>query len=135
MLRSSTCHEYAVVADVFVPSLLDGCFDSYSRLDIGRNDGVFILLILLIEQFPAGHADHPCDDPFFRQRLGGTQGNRDFRAGGQKQNVGFVGWDENVGALVNVVRRAVFVAPANISMSERFHWRRRDGRQAGSVSP
>ena len=41
---------------------------------------------------------------FLRQTLGGAQGDRDFRTAGQKHNVGLIGCDKDVSALVNVCR-------------------------------
>src|SRR6185312_11140146 len=49
----------AVRADIALPSEWGGSLDAHSRADVRRKDGIAILLLLGVEQLPAGHRDHP----------------------------------------------------------------------------
>ncbi len=48
--------DIAFVGDIFVPSLWRGHFNGQSFLQPFWQDLLFIAVILLVEQFPAGHA-------------------------------------------------------------------------------
>ena len=54
--------EAAGVADIVVPALADGGFAGYAGLDFRREDGGFVGLVLLFEQFPRRHADDAACD-------------------------------------------------------------------------
>ena len=62
----------AVVAHVLGPAEGRGLLDRHSGLDARRQNVVAVSRILIVEEFPAGHADDPRLDAFLPELLVGA---------------------------------------------------------------
>src|SRR6185295_391655 len=59
----------AAWAEIFLPTLLDTGLDGDAGGHLLRQHRLAVGCVLLVEQFPARHADEPCLDAFLRELL------------------------------------------------------------------
>ncbi len=91
----------AGLAGVLLPAEGRGLLDVDPGVDVGRDHALLILLGLVLEEVPGGHADHPGLDPLGLEGLVGPDAELDLGAGGHQEDVGLavLGVGEDVGPL------------------------------------
>ena len=57
------------VTDEVTPTDTDRCLDRDARLDLGRDDGILVALVLLVEPLPTGHRHDPRLDTLLGEQL------------------------------------------------------------------
>src|SRR6266850_4625046 len=102
----------ALRTDVAIPAERGAHFDGNARCDGGGQNAFFVGGVLLIENFPAGHADDARLDAFGFEFFVGGDTVLEFGAGAQEDDFGLaaIGVGENVTAFGYAGSRSVFSA-------------------------
>src|SRR4029453_13231054 len=76
------------VTDEVTPTDADAGLDRDARLDLGRDDGIFVALVLLVEPLPTRHRYHSCLDVLLRKQLLGGHNVLHLGAGSDQDHIG-----------------------------------------------